>query len=108
LTYIRDGPTLLAVRFVWDEAKEWANLKKHGLSFTEASLLFRSDADYLEIFDAAHSGDEDRFIAIGPIAQGVVLVVWTARDDEAYRIISARWATERERAFYLAHKERHR
>jgi uncharacterized DUF497 family protein len=39
-------------------------------------------------------------IAIGPIARGLVLVVWTEADDETIRIISARLATERERALY--------
>ena len=51
----------------WDEAKNRANQKKHGVSFERASELFTSKADYLEFFDEAHSIDEDRFIAIGPI-----------------------------------------
>jgi len=52
------------------------------------------------IFDEAHSGLEDRFIAIGPIACGLILVAWTAREDDKFRIISARWATKREQALY--------
>ena len=51
----------------WDPTKNAANLAKHGLSFTEAAQLFRSDVDYLEIYDDEHSREEDRFIAIGPI-----------------------------------------
>jgi putative transcriptional regulator len=31
-------------------------------------------------------------IAIGPITRGLVLVVWTERDEDILRIISARWA----------------
>jgi len=50
--------------------------EKHGVSFEEASVLFTRGDDYLEIFDDAHSGEEDRFIAIGPIARGLVLVVY--------------------------------
>ena len=38
----------------WDPTKDEANLAKHGLSFTEAAALFRSDVDYLEIFDHEH------------------------------------------------------
>jgi uncharacterized DUF497 family protein len=58
------------VRISWDEAKNVANQKKHGLRFEEAAELFRSGSDYLEIFDEAHSDSEDRFIAIGPISRG--------------------------------------
>ena len=50
----------------------------------------------LEIFDAAHSATEERFITIGPIKDGLAVVVWTERDDDVVRIISARWATTRE------------
>jgi uncharacterized DUF497 family protein len=91
------------VRVEWDEAKNLANQRKHGLSFQEAEKLFSSGTDYLEIFDEIHSESEDRFIAIGPIARGIVLVVWTAREDETVRLVSARWASERERALYDSH-----
>lgn len=92
----------------WDERKNAENQRKHGLPFEEARELFASGVDYLEIFDELHSESEDRFIAIGPIARGLILVVWTDRDDEVIRIISARWATERERALFRAYmEERH-
>ncbi|MEE8583628.1 MAG: BrnT family toxin [Acidobacteriota bacterium] len=61
--------------------------------------------DYLEIFDEDHSEQEDRFIAIGPITHGVVLVVWTERDEGVIRIISARWSTKRERNLYYSYLE---
>jgi uncharacterized protein len=60
------------VHFEWDLKKEQANVRKHGISFARARQLLESDADYLEIFDEAHSVDEDRFIAIGPIDEGVI------------------------------------
>lgn len=86
---------------MWDEAKNLANRRKHGISFEEAAGLFASGSDYLEIFDEGHSEVEDRFIAVGPVTRGLILVVWTARDeDDTIRIISARWATEREKALY--------
>lgn len=90
-------------RVEWDEVKNLANQRKHGLSFEEAAVLFVSGSDYLEIFDEAHSELEDRFIAIGPIARGIVLVAWAFRDDDTLRLISARWATQRERALYHCH-----
>lgn len=94
------------VDFEWDAAKAAANEAKHGVTFQQAKTLLESDVDYLEIFDAAHSDEEDRFISIGPIEAGVVLVVWTERDDEVIRIISARWATKRERQKFIDHMER--
>ncbi len=69
----------LFVEIIWDDAKNRANKRKHGVSFAEASELFTSGIDYLEIFDEAHSDLEDRFIAIGPIRRGLVLIVWTER-----------------------------
>ena len=88
------------MKVVWDEAKNLANQKKHRVSFEEARELFVSGTDYLEIFDAAHSEVEDRFIAIGPVPRGIVLIVWTERDEHEIRIISARWATQRERLLF--------
>lgn len=88
--------------------KNLANQQKHGISFEEAAQLFSSGADYLEIFDEAHSDDEERFIAIGPIREGLVLVVWTEQDEDTTRIISARWATKREALLYRQYMEEHR
>ncbi|HEV7920368.1 MAG TPA: BrnT family toxin [Thermoanaerobaculia bacterium] len=92
------------MKVAWDDAKSLANQRKHGVSFDEASELFRS-GHYLEIFDDEHSVVEERFIAIGPIRRGLVLIIWTERDEGAVRIISARWATERERVLYRSHME---
>ena len=94
-----------SVKVEWDESKNVANQKKHGVSFEDASVLFTAGAEYLEIFDEAHSDDEERFIAIGPVVRGLVLVVWTERDEDTVRIISARWATKNERNQYLAYSE---
>ncbi len=96
-----------AVKVVWDEAKNLANQRKHGVSFQEARVLFDERREYLEIFDEAHSDEEDRFLAVGPIEKGLVLVVYTTRDDEdTIRIISARWASKREKGLFRNHIER--
>jgi uncharacterized DUF497 family protein len=84
------------VKVEWDEVKNLSNQEKHGVSFGEAQELFLSGADYLEIFDVHHSDHEERFIAIGPIVRGVVMVVFTERDENTIRIISARPATKGE------------
>ena len=54
-------------------------------------------------FDDEHSQDEDRFIAIGPIARGVVLVVYTEPSEGVLRIISARGATKAEARLLWQH-----
>lgn len=91
------------MHFEWDENKNLANQSKHGISFEEAQQLFQSDTDYLEIFDDAHSDHEDRFIAIGPIPHGVIMVVFTEREEDIVRIISARPATKREQEMFRRH-----
>ncbi|MCB9539483.1 MAG: BrnT family toxin [Myxococcales bacterium] len=96
------------MQFEWDSAKDARNQTKHGLSFAEAIGIFEAADEALELYDAQHSDIEDRFITIGPIRAGLVLVVWTERADDVIRVISARWATPRERRLYQAHMERRR
>ena len=95
--------TMSRVDITWDEAKNTANRKKHGVSFEEALELLLSRDDHLVIFDEEHSIDEDRFISIGPIRRGLVLVVWTERDLDVLRVISARWATTNERRLFYSY-----
>ena len=95
------------MKLEWDDDKNLRNQEVHDVSFEEASRLFTDEVDCLEIFDEHHSDFEDRFISIGPIQRGLVLVVWTERDDDAIRIISARWASRREADLYRKYKERY-
>ncbi len=96
------------MRAEWDQAKDESNREKYGLSFEEAADLLRGGVDYLEIYDEVHSEEEDRFIAVGPIKRGVIVVVYTERDDDVLRIVSARMATKNERRSYEEHeKARH-
>lgn len=89
----------------WDQDKNRKNQEKHGLSFEEAAALFTRVDDYLELFDEQHSDDEERFIAIGVIMRGVIVVVWTERSDDVVRI-SARPATEREIRLFHIYRDR--
>ena len=93
------------MRFEWDPKKERSNVKKHGLSFAAAKELLSSNSDFLEIYDQSHSDHEDRFIAIGPVRRGVILVVYTERSEDTVRILSARPATQRETELYRQHME---
>jgi uncharacterized protein len=100
--------TLSVVEVEWDDEKDRENHRKHGVWFRDASELFTSGGDYLEIFDDEHSITEDRFIAIGPIRQGLVLIIWTERDEDTIRIISARWASNGEQNMYLDYLQEQR
>lgn len=89
--------TLESVRFVWDARKAAANLKKHGVSFEEASTAFE---DELGAYypDSLHA---DRFILIGYSRQQRLLYVVHAEvTPDAIRIISARKATRHEKTRY--------
>jgi len=96
------------VDFDWDDAKDLSNQRKYGLAFAEAQLLFESGAGYLEIFDAENSEFEDRFVAIGPIARGLVVVVYTEREEDLIRIIGARLANKREQGLYRSQMDRYK
>ena len=81
----------------WDDNQNQINIRKHGISFETAALVF-ADEERIEYYDKLHSQDEDRYIVLGCV-QGILYVVYTMR-DEAARIISARMATSRERKIY--------
>lgn len=84
------------IRFVWDTDKNESNIKRHGISFEEAALVFRDDAR-IEIVDKWHT-DEERYNVIGMVGD-VIFVVYTERKDYI-RLISARPATGEERRLY--------
>ena len=84
--------------FEWDDAKAESNIEKHSVSFEEACGVFR-DPFAIELLDDRDDYGEDRYILIGMAAPGVLVVVYTVR-DERNRIISARRAEPNERRFY--------
>jgi uncharacterized DUF497 family protein len=89
----------MGLEFEWDQAKAKKNLKKHGVSFEEASTVF-GDPLALTIPDPLHSEDEDRFVTLGNSERGRLLVVVGTDREDRIRIISARVATRRERKDY--------
>ena len=90
-------------RFDWDISKAMANWHKHGVSFDVAVTVFR-DPLALSRFDVEHSQSEERWITLGQAETGQLLVVvHTFAEFPAQariRIISARYATTRERRQY--------
>ena len=87
----------IALKFEWDEDKNQLNLKKHGIDFETAMLVF-NDLQRIEIYDMEHSINEDRYNTIGMV-NDVLFVVYTER-KENIRLISARLATKTERSIY--------
>jgi uncharacterized DUF497 family protein len=81
----------------WDDNKNHINIRKHGISFETAALVF-ADEERIEYYDKLHSQEEDRYIVLGYV-NGVLFVVYTMRED-ATRLISARLATPKERRIY--------
>ncbi|GAA0723150.1 BrnT family toxin [Dokdonella soli] len=81
----------------FDPDKAAANLRKHGVSFTDAATVL-NDPEALIMED--DSEGEARYLAVGMDASGRVLtVVYTVRGAHI-RLISARRATAKERAAY--------
>jgi len=89
--------------FDWDPAKAASNLRKHGVRFEEAMLVF-VDPLALSLLGDDGSVGEDRWITLGATATGLRLLVhsWTELDADrvAVRIISARRPTRREARRY--------
>jgi hypothetical protein len=87
------------MRFDWDLKKAAANLKKHGVSFEEATEVF-FDPNALEGYDESHSWKEARFFIIGLSTMRLLYVVYVERTGGLVRILSARKANKRESEFY--------
>lgn len=87
------------MRFEWNALKAVANLRKHGVSFDEASSVF-FDPLSATGDDPDHSLDERHFLTFGVSSSGRLLVVAHAEHDDAIRIITARLATRAERKLY--------
>jgi len=91
-----------AVEFTWDDPKNRANQRKHGISFETAKLVF-DDPLHVSVQDREVDG-EARWQTIGIVGGiHVLLVAHTVdreEDTELIRILSARKATRRERRIY--------
>ncbi len=91
------------LRFEWDERKNAANRRKHGVTFEEAQTVF-ADEHALLLEDPEHSDADERFVLLGLSATLRALVVchcFRGR-EEVIRIISARKATAKERRQYTS------
>jgi uncharacterized protein len=80
--------------FEWDEAKNRANIRKHGYDFADAEEMFRGvlivDPDIREDYG------ERRWIGVGSIRGRIAHVVFAQPTPEIIRIISLRKVSRRE------------
>lgn len=87
------------MEFEWNPDKAVINLRKHNISFQEATTVF-DDSLSVTFPDPDHSIGEDRYVIIGMSRLGQLLVVSHTDRENRTRIISARTATRQERRFY--------
>ena len=90
------------ILFEWDETKNKANRKKHGVWFEEVEQIF-NDPNALRFPDVEHSKNEDRYLMLGLSGSARMLVVVfceRGKDGTEIRIISARKATKGEARVY--------
>jgi uncharacterized protein len=83
--------------FEWDERKNAANIRKHGVSFDAAQQAFL-DPRRLVAEDLKHSGTEKRYFCIGQTADGILTVRFTYRPG-VIRIIGAGYWRKGKKAY---------
>lgn len=66
------------MNFDWDVIKEHENLRKHGISFTQAQYAF-ADPCRVIARDLSHSETEERFYCFGEVAGAILTVRFTYR-----------------------------
>lgn len=86
------------MKFEWNEDKNKLNIRKHGIDFKDVSDLFNQPMLVLQ--DNRDSYGEQRWIGVGMLLELVAVVVYTEREGDIIRIISARKATKQEAKSY--------
>ena len=87
------------MKFEWDSRKAKLNLRKHHVSFEEATTAFR-DPLAVTAPDLTHSSDEYRLVTFGLSSKGKLLTISHTERGESIRIITARRSTKQERKIY--------
>jgi uncharacterized DUF497 family protein len=87
------------MQFEWDPRKAVINLRKHGVSFQEASMVF-GDPLAITFDDPDHSVNEGRYITFGLSRNERLLVVSHTKRGFRTRIINARVMDRGERRIY--------
>ena len=85
--------------YVWDPAKAEANLTEHGVSFADAATVLEDD--FALTREDPDSEGEQRFVTLGMSSfANLLVVVYTYREPDSIRIISAWKANQRQRLGY--------
>ena len=90
--------TLPEFEFEWDDAKAELNFVKHGVDFVIAAFCFENEL--LQWMDDRQDYGELRMIALGRANADIYRVVYTHRDPNTIRIITAQKASRHERERY--------
>ena len=99
LTWMTFVHTVKAVEIEWDQNKAAANLQEHGVAFAEAATVLTDDHALTR--EDQDSIDEQRFVSLGMSATGALLVVvFTHREPDVYRLISSWKANKPQRKQY--------
>jgi uncharacterized protein len=83
------------MNFEWDESKNRANIRKHGLDFADAEELFRGIL--LVRPDMRQDYGEERWTGIGMMRGRYALVAFAQPSSDTIRVISLRKADREER-----------
>jgi uncharacterized DUF497 family protein len=86
------------MRYSWDEEKNRRNLELHGIAFEDAARIFEGPT--VERVDDRFDYGERRVYAIGLVNGLEITVIYTDREREGRRIISAWRAEPHERRHY--------
>ena len=86
------------MRFAWDETKRRANVRKHGLDFADAEVVFAGIT--ITMKDDRFSYNEQRFVTLGMLRDVVVVIAHT-ETASSVRVISMRRATRNEEILYF-------
>ena len=87
-----------AMKYIWDETKRRANLRKHGLDFANAQTVFAGPT--FTIPDSRFDYGEERFVTIGLLNADAAVIVHTETATEI-RIISMRKGTANEQKIFF-------
>ncbi len=78
------------MKFEWDEAKNLANIEKHGVSFEEAMLAFLDPKREIRL-NEKHSAEEMRYYCLGRVGERVMPVRFTIRGSKVKIIGAGFW-----------------
>ncbi len=89
---------IINMHFTWDQRKNASNVRRHGIAFDDAKLIFEGPT--VERDDDRFDYGEGRVYAIGLVNGIEITVIYTDRDGDERHLISAWRAEPHERRFF--------